>query len=112
MSLRSAVLALCVTLNVAIIGCNKKEPSESSGPPPPTAVVDPATAGSITGKVKLEGAPPVFRPIDMSAEPTCVKANPSPVIPPIVALGPDHALANAVVYKKSGLGRYSFDMPK
>jgi plastocyanin len=112
LSLRSAVLALCVTLFVTIIGCSKKEPSESSGPPPPTAVVDPATAGSITGKVKLEGEPPVFRPIDMSAEPICLKANPSPVIPPIVVLGPDHALANVVVYIKSGLGRYRFDTPK
>ena len=81
MSLRPAVLALCATLFVAIIGCTKKESSEPSGPPPPTAVVNPATAGSIIGTVKLEGEPPTFRPIDMSAEPTCVKANPTAVIP-------------------------------
>jgi Carboxypeptidase regulatory-like domain len=109
LKVRPAVLSLCIALAVA--GCSKKESQESSEPPAPTAVVDPSTAGSITGTVKLEGAPPAFKPIDMSAEATCVQANPSPVVPPIVVTGPHDALANAVVYVKSGLGSYRFDTP-
>lgn len=109
MKLRSAVLSLCVAL--VIIGCSKNESEESAEPPAPTAVVDPATAGSITGAVKLDGEPPKFKPIDMSAEAACVQANPSAVVPPIVVTGAHGALANVVVYVKSGLGNYRFDTP-
>ena len=109
MKARPVVLSLCMAL--VITGCGKKESDESSQPPAPTAVVDPSTAGSITGTVKLEGTPPAFKPIDMSAEAVCVQANPAPVVPPIVVTGPRGALANAVVYVKSGLGSYRFDTP-
>jgi hypothetical protein len=94
-----------------MIGCSKKEPDEAAGPPAPTAVVDPSTAGSISGTVKLDGPPPTFKPIDMSAEAACVQANPLPVVPPVVVTGPHGALANVVVYVKSGLGAYRFDIP-
>ena len=47
----------------------------------------------------------------MSAEAACVQANPSPVVPPIVVTGAHGALANVVVYVKSGLGSYRFDVP-
>jgi hypothetical protein len=104
---RPVLLSLCIAL--AIVGCTKNE--EPAAPPAPTAVVDAATAGSITGTVKLDGAPPQFRPIDMSAEAACVQANPSSVVPPIVVSGAHGALANVVVYVKSGLGSYHFDTP-
>jgi hypothetical protein len=106
---RPVVLSLCVAF--AIIGCSKKESEEPAAPPAPTAVVDPATAGSISGTVKLEGVPPAFKSIDMSAEAACTQANPLPVVPPIVATGAHGALANVVVYVKSGLGSYRFDIP-
>ena len=109
MKFRPAVLSL-LAVTLVIAGCSKKE-SEESQPPAPTAVVDPSTAGTITGTVKLEGPPPQYRPIDMSAEAACVQANPKPVVPPIVVTGPHGALANAVVYVKSGLGSYRFDTP-
>ena len=106
---RPLVLSLCIAL--AICGCGKKESDEFAAPPAPTAVVDPATAGSISGTVTLDGAPPAFKPIDMSAEATCMQANPSSVVPPIVVTGAHGALANVVVYVKSGLGSYHFDIP-
>jgi len=102
--------SLVLGLALVVSGCSKKE-SEKSQPPAPTAVVDPSTAGTITGTVKLDGAPPQFKPIDMSAEAACVQANPKPVVPPIVVTGVRGALANAVVYVKSGLGSYRFDTP-
>jgi hypothetical protein len=103
------VLLPCIALG--IIGCSKKDSGESAEPPAPTAVVNASTAGSISGTVKLDGAPPSFKPIDMSAETACVQANPSAVVPPIVVTGAHSALANAVVYVKSGLGSYRFDIP-
>jgi len=48
----------------------------------------------------------------MSAEAACVQANPKPIAPPVVLLGERDALANVVVYVKSGLGSYYFDTPK
>jgi hypothetical protein len=106
---RPVLLLLCLALTV--IGCTKKESDESSAPPAPTAIVDPATSGSISGNVTLEGAPPTFKAIDMSAEAACLQANPSAVVPPIVVTGAHGSLANVVVYVKSGLGSYHFDIP-
>jgi hypothetical protein len=109
LKVRPVVLWFSIVL--AISGCNKKGSDESSEPPPPTAVVDASTAGEIIGTVRLDGPPPVFKPIDMSAEAVCVQANRTPVVPPIVVSGPRGVLGNAVVYVKSGLGSYRFDTP-
>lgn len=111
MRIRPAVLAFAIVLSFAVASCSKKENEERSAAPEPTAVVDPATAGTITGTVTFEGEPPVLHAIDMSAEPACVQANPTPVIPPIVVLGPHGALSNAVVYIESGLSAYHYDTP-
>ena len=111
MRIRLVVSALLFVLAFSFAGCTTKR-SEVTQPAEPTAVVDPSTAGSITGTVKFEGTPPVFRPIDMSAEAACVQANPKPIAPPVVVLGEHGALANVVVYVKSGLGSYRFDTPK
>jgi hypothetical protein len=102
---------LCVVL-VAGAGCSSKPATpEVAQEPEPTATVDSSTAGTITGTVTLEGTPPTFHAIDMQAEPPCVKANPTPVIPPVVMVGDHGQLANAVVYIKTGLGSYHFDTP-
>lgn len=79
---------------------------------PPAPPVDPATAASITGTVTFEGKPPAPRPIDMSAAAACVKANPQPVFPQDVVTSANGALANVVVYVKSGLGKYSYPIPQ
>jgi hypothetical protein len=107
---RPALWLLAVALTIT--GCGKKDSDQSSAPPAPTAIVDATTAGEITGTVKLDGAVPNFKPIDMSAEAVCVQANPKAVVPPIVVTGEHGALANAVVYIKSGLGGYHFDTPQ
>lgn len=102
---RAALLGAAALLLIAA-GCGN---STSNLPPAPP--VDPATAASITGTVTFEGTPPVLRPIDMSASAACVKVNPSPVMPPDVITGPSGALANVVVYVKSGLGHYRYPVP-
>jgi hypothetical protein len=101
-----AVLAAVSALMIS--GCGGHGKTEST---PPAAAVDPTTAGTITGTVTLDGAPPATKPIDMSASPACVQANPSPIVPPTVVTGENGALANAVVYVKGGLSGYRFDTP-
>jgi plastocyanin len=104
------------TLALAITGCggNKNETSQTPAPAasaPAGKTVDPATAGEVTGSVKLDGTPPKMRPINMAAEPTCAKAHSSPVLSEEVVTGEGGALANVVVYVKSGLEGYSFPTP-
>jgi hypothetical protein len=101
-------LTFAVLVSLAIAGCGGQQGTRSSAP---AATVDPATAGSITGTVTLDGAPPALRPIDMRAAPACVQLNPSPVVPPVVVTGGNGTLANVVVYVKSGLGNYRFVAP-
>lgn len=95
---------------LAFTGCAK---STSNEPPAPLAPpVDPSTAATITGTVKFEGTAPVLRPIDMGASPACMGVNPKPVVPPVVITGAHDALANAVVFVKSGLGHYRYPAPQ
>jgi plastocyanin len=91
----------------AISGCSHSVKESQTT----TATVDPSTTGSITGTVTLDGAPPAAKPIDMSAAPACVQANPQPVLPQTVVTGDKAALANVVIYVKDGLGNYHYDAP-
>ncbi len=98
---------------MAITGCGgkKDETSENSAAPAASApagkTVDPATAGEVTGSVKLDGAAPKMKTINMAAEPACAKAHTSPAMSEEVVTGDGGALANVVVYVKSGLDGYS-----
>jgi hypothetical protein len=93
-----------------LVGCGNS--TKKAPPLPPAPPVDPATAAQVTGTVTFEGNPPHFSPIDMSASPACVKANSAPVVPPVVVTGAHNALANVVVFVKSGLGRYRYSAPQ
>lgn len=95
---------------LALAACSSKESSESEQPAP-TATVDLATVGAITGTVVLDGTPPVPRPIIMTAGPECTKLHSSPLTYPEVVTGDHGALANVLVYVKSGLGNYRYDVP-
>jgi hypothetical protein len=96
--------AFMLTISLGVAGC-----ASHSNESLPT--VDPATAGSITGTVTLDGPAPVLKPIDMSQSSACVQANPTPVTPPTVVVGDHGTLANVVVYVKSGLGDYRYNTP-
>jgi plastocyanin len=100
-----------------LMGCAKTSttssapPSSSSATGPPTSVVDPVTAGSISGTVYLDGPPPILPAIDMQSEPACSKANPSVVPSQAVLVGKDGVLANVVVYVKDSMSHYRFEAP-
>src|SRR5215467_3715414 len=79
------VFAATIALAVAIISCGGGQKSETPAGAPaagaPAAgggkAVDAATAGSVSGTIKLDGAAPKMRPINMAAEPSCAKEHAS-----------------------------------
>ena len=105
-----AVLALFI-----LVGCSKKENTEQSSnapeekmsaPAPAATPIDPATAATVNGTVKLDGTAPKPAKIDMSQDPACKGDNMSEAV---VASG--GKLANVFVYVKDGLGSRTFDTP-
>jgi plastocyanin len=106
--------SLAVLLGVTLLaGCGKKETAEEQpGAPSPSAApaatpIDPATAASVSGTVKFEGAEPKAAKIDMSQDPNCQGSNTAENI--VVSGG---HLENVFVYVKEGLGNHAFDIPK
>jgi plastocyanin len=103
----------CILGIVLLEGCGKKEPAEVQPAAPATAPaaaatpIDPATAASVSGTVKFDGAPPKPAVIDMSQDPACKGQNTAENI--VVSGG---KLANVFVYVKEGLGDRTFDVPK
>lgn len=100
----TAVIAVLV---IAMVGCGGSEPAKEEAPKaaaPAAVTVDPATAATITGTVKLDGTAPRARRINMAAEPTCAAGHAgSPPMTEEVVTGSGGTLANVVVFVKSGL---------
>jgi hypothetical protein len=105
------------TVVLAMAGCGGSKPESTENAPAPATnaaagkAVDPATAGEVTGTVKLDGMPPKMKGINMAAEPACAKARTSPAVSEEVVTGDGGALANVIVYVKSGAEGYSFPPP-
>ena len=68
----------------------------------PTAAAAPAGGATISGTVKLTGAPPANPKIDMSEEAACKKKYTTPPTDPVFVVN-NGALGNVFVYVKSGL---------
>jgi plastocyanin len=101
----------CV-LGLVLVGCSKKEtaeeqPAAPAATAPAATAIDPATAASLSGTVKFEGAAPKAAVIDMSQDAACKGPNTAENI--VVS---DGNLANVFVYVKEGLGNRTFDVPK
>jgi plastocyanin len=84
--------------------------SDAAGAPPP-AKVDPASAGTITGKVNFIGEKPVRRPISMDATPACARIHTQPVLTEDVIVNDNGTLRNVFVYIKAGLPEASWPVP-
>lgn len=69
----------------------------------PVAHVDPATAGSITGHVRFEGARPAMPVIDMSSNPLCERAHHTPQKAETVVVNTNGTLRNVFIWIKDGL---------
>ena len=106
-------LVFCVLSSLVLsAGCGKKEEEQPAAPAAATSApaatpIDPATAGSVSGTVKFDGAAPRAAKIDMGQDPNCAGSNTAENV--VVA---DGKLANVFVYVKEGLGNRTFDVPK
>jgi plastocyanin len=105
--------AAAVTLAAAMMSCGGKgsQPSETAAPAgnPAGKPVDMATAGTVTGSIKLDGAAPRPKNINMAAEPNCAKEHAgSPAQTEEVVPGDGGTLQNVVVYLKGDFSQYSF----
>lgn len=102
-ALRSALLT--VALAVAV-GCS----SGDSEPPKrgPVTPLDPATTGTIVGKVLFQGTPPAPSRLQIKGDPACA-AEPATAEDLLVHEG---LVENAFVYLKDGLGDRVFELPK
>ncbi|HEY8996856.1 MAG TPA: carboxypeptidase regulatory-like domain-containing protein [Edaphobacter sp.] len=111
-------LLSCMTLSMAVLaaGCKSGTPIEKLAEIPAKPAVsyfkvDPATAGTISGKISYAGRPPVRKAIDMSEDPACVGARHEKAFDESVVVGPRSGLANVFVYIKSGLEGKTFAVP-
>lgn len=119
-ALRWTVLIVVTAVVALAAGCGKEGVKSSSNSAatkdsaksPLESLVDPASAGSISGTVVLDGAPPALPAINMQSEPACAKANPTGAASQAVVVGSGGDLSNVVVYVKQGLGRYRFETPE
>lgn len=107
-----------MTLSLAVLaaGCKSSTPAEKSAEIPAKPVVsyfkvDPATAGTITGRISYVGRPPARKAIDMSEDPACVGARHEKAFDESVVVGRGSGLANVFVYIKSGLEGKKFAVP-
>ncbi|MBI3764003.1 MAG: hypothetical protein HY260_19340, partial [Chloroflexi bacterium] len=73
--------------------------------------IDPATAATVTGKVKFDGTAPKNDPIAMDAEPTCQEQYPNGATRETVLVNDNGTLQNVFVYVKKGLENYKFSPP-
>jgi plastocyanin len=70
------------------------------------------SASSLKGEVKFEGTAPKPTHIDMSQDPLCAKAHPTPLSTEDVVVDAGGGLENVVVYVSDGLATHDFQPPQ
>lgn len=113
-SFPAALPAALAALALAACGGGGSDSSDDAMDAMPAAemtTVDPATAGSITGAIMLDGEAPPADAVQMAADPNCARMHDSPVMTEFVVTDMDGGLQNAFVYIKGGLEGRSFPTP-
>src|SRR5579862_9445786 len=113
------LIAVAIGFAVGMISCGGSSSTTSEQPAgggAPAAgggtAVDPNTAGTVTGTIKLDGAAPKMKVINMAAEPSCAKIHEgSPAMTEDVIAGDGGTLQNVVVYLKGDFSQYKLDLP-
>jgi plastocyanin len=81
--------------------------------PVPSGTAGAADASAtLTGVVTFAGTAPKPSPIDMSPDPNCAKAHPTPATTEDIVVGAHGDLANVVVYISDGLGDHTYQPPQ
>jgi hypothetical protein len=115
MTYRDALLPGALGLAVLVFaGCGNgdegkpKEKEETkkeadSSPNEPAATVDPATAGTISGRITFEGTPPAEKSISVEADPFCASKHPDGLKTESAVVSKSGELANVFVWIKKGI---------
>jgi plastocyanin len=91
-------------------GCGGSEPEKKAEAPAASSsggaalTPDEANGATITGKVILDGAKPVVKALDMSANPVCMRAHPTPQMSEEAIINPNGTVKYAFVWIKDGAG--------
>jgi plastocyanin len=105
----------CLLLAAAMLAaCSGSKPAQQSEAAPAKAAyykVDPATAGSVSGKVVFTGKRPPRKKVDMDEDPVCAKLHSTPVFDDSLVVNPNGTLANVFIYVKHGLEGKTFEPP-
>jgi plastocyanin len=105
----SARRILVAVLTLAATACGGAAPPAET---PASSAIDPATAATITGRVRFDGPAPGRDILRIDGDRQCVALNGSSEQPDdAILLGDDHALQNVFVYVKDGLGKQPFPIP-
>ena len=101
---------------IALAGCSEgRQPqpqkSEKAAPRAVYFKVDPATAGTVTGKILFAGKKPPRKIVDMDEDPQCRKLHKTAVVNDAIAVNRNGTLANVFVYVKQGLDGKQFEPP-
>ena len=102
-----AVLGGSASSDTGAPGSKAAAPSAADAPPEVRKPVDPATAGSIRGVVRMTGAAPAPALLVPSSEAWCMEHS-GGTLPDDALLVQDGAVANAVVFVSRGLEGYRF----
>ena len=116
--MKRLLAAACAAMLLAACGGNTTQnqnqqtsaPASPGAAAPAAAAVDPATAATVTGKVKFEGTAPAPTPIKLGSDPYCEKASPGLTTENEI-VGKDGSVENVFVYVKDGLGNRTFPTP-
>ena len=108
-------LAVLAVTGLCAAACGAPTPSAAAAAETPAAPqgkkVDPATAGSVSGKVTLSGPAPAAELMRVAVDQTCIQAMGATAKSDAVLIGADGAIQNAFVYIKDSLSDYAFDVP-
>jgi plastocyanin len=105
------ILGVLAGLTIGAASCGKMGAPGNSGQPM-AQPVNLATAGTITGTVKLEGPAPKRWLINMKEDPVCAAAHPEGILDEEVIADASGNLANVIVYVKDGPGNRAFSAPE
>ena len=108
--MRNCLPILLVSATLAGAACGSA-PAPKSASSAPLKKVDPATAGSLTGRVTFTGAVPAPEVLHINEDPVCQQAFAGNMKSDAVEISADGSVANAFVYIKDTLADYAFDVP-
>jgi len=107
----AAITSVTILLGVFACGGGEANKSSAAAPAANTKPIDPATTGTISGQVTLDGAVPANAAIPMGSDPVCAGANKDGATSETFVVD-GGGLENVFVYVKDDLANtYRFDTP-